>query len=508
MDNWALYRSAIYLCGKGLDIGASKELIARKESQDLGKYCIGIHPAKAAGAAIMDDKLDVFANGVFDYVFVRRAIESIPEPKKLLEEAVTKLKVGGHLLLHLPINAGSESQYILHQFEPEAMKAVVASIGSWQMKAEIIRDGFMLLIFKKLASRPGKMLLPKPKPEKSVCIVRYGAFGDMVMITPLIKKYKEEGYHVTVNCTTYSAKVLNHNPHVDNVIPQERDIIYNPELGKYWSEWSKEYDKYINLSESIEGKLLVVEGRPEFYMPQRYRNLRANKNYYDFTMELGGFPESKGILGELYFNHTERKRAEKFRREYKDKFIVMWSLNGSSYHKMYPLMEPVLNDWLAKHKDAMVITTGDAMSKLNEFEHPQVICASGEWDIRDVMCMTNYVDLVVGPETGILNAAGCFDTKKLIFLSHSSCENLCKYFKNHFCLKPDQNIAPCYPCHQLHYSRESCPQAGIINDLTGEKIVEGPVCAMGAISGERVIAALDSAYNQRDAQVWSMGDLI
>ena len=29
------------------------------------------------------------------------------------------------------------------------------------------------------------------RPDKSVCIVRYGGFGDMLQITPIIKEYKK-----------------------------------------------------------------------------------------------------------------------------------------------------------------------------------------------------------------------------------------------------------------------------------------------------------------------------
>ena len=101
---------------------------------------------------------------------------------------------------------------------------------------------------------------------------------------------------------------------------------------------------------------------------------------------------------------------------------------------------------------------------------------------------------MVGPESMAMNVAACYDLPKICFLSHSSHENLCKYWVNDFCLEPDTTTAPCYPCHQLHYSLESCPIGAIKDSTSGEVLASGPRCAMGAISPERVIARLDEVY--------------
>jgi hypothetical protein len=59
--------------------------------------------------------------------------------------------------------------------------------------------------------------------------------------------------------------VLENNPYVSNLLPQQRDIVPNPELGNYWAEWAGDYERYINLSESIEGSLLKIETRQDYY---------------------------------------------------------------------------------------------------------------------------------------------------------------------------------------------------------------------------------------------------
>jgi ADP-heptose:LPS heptosyltransferase len=78
---------------------------------------------------------------------------------------------------------------------------------------------------------------------------------------------------------------------------------------------------------------------------------------------------------------------------------------------------------------------------------------SGEWSIRQTLAFIDQADLLVGPETGVMNAAGLHPVKKIVTLSHSSPENLTKHWVNCTSLTPKNT--PCYPCHQLHYGRNS-----------------------------------------------------
>jgi ADP-heptose:LPS heptosyltransferase len=471
------------------------EPILPRAAKTINVFCAGVNPAGAAACDICTDDLSIYAENAFDWVFISKALEALEDPKKLVQEAATKLRPGGHLLVFLPISA-ELSTTVISSFTPESVDKLVASSGGWKCKGRYTHEGHLLQIYKKVSEKRGDISEPKPPTPKRVCIVRYGAFGDMIMITPLIRAWKNKGYHVTVNCTSYSKSMLNHNPFVDNIICQEREGIPNPQLGEYWDLWKPEYDEFVNLSESIEGKLLAVEGRAEFYSPKSFRQWRGSgKNYYDFTMELGGCKgEIPSPRGELYFSPEEERWARDIRKQYKSKFLILYSLTGSSFHKIYGLFEPVMTDWLNAHPNSVMITCGDQMGRLLEFDHPRLVKMAGAVDIRKIMCLTQHVDLVMGPETGILNAAGCFETPKIVMMSHSAPEDLTKHWLNTQALTPDPEIAKCFPCKQLHYSRESCPTAAVRNDTTLEIIAEGPVCAMGAVSGEVVHAAITKVY--------------
>lgn len=329
----------------------------------------------------------------------------------------------------------------------------------------------------------------------------------MIIMSPVLRLLKEEGYEVTVNCHKKSTVMILHNPNVDKIMVHD-EAIPNKQLPKHWEDLSKKYDRFINLSESLEKGLLPAEGKHEEYTwPHEKRHEKFNVNYYDRTLELAGFSE-RGLNGELYFTKEEERWAQQLRERYKNRFWVLWSLSGSSFHKAYPWADQVATEFLDKHSDALTMTVGDDLCRLLEWDHPQNRKRCGLWadDIRKTLISCKYADVVVATETGIANAAGCFDTPKIVMLSHSSVENLTKYWKNCVSLTPEN--AHCYPCHQLHYTLRSCPLdvlAKIPPELrTQENFVSGdveaPICT-SRLKPETMLAALEAQYTKwRDRQ--------
>lgn len=340
-------------------------------------------------------------------------------------------------------------------------------------------------------------------PRKAL-VIRYGAFGDAVMITPVLRLLKEEGYEITLNCSEYCRSVFDSNPNIDHFIVHTTNSIPNNQLDKYWEEMGKGYDRVINLSESIERTLLKMEGDAEFKWSHEKRHSECNVNYYDRTLELSGFKQ-RGVLPELHWSREEETWAQKLRWQYRSRFLILWSLSGSSFHKVYHAADEVARRFLDNHSDAVTITVGGDMERLLEWDHPSTRKKCGVWSIRKSMIMTKYANLVVGTETGIMNASACYDTPKVIMLSHSSEENLTKYWKN--CTALHSNV-PCYPCHQLHYTLGSCPLEKISDEtplqFTNDKIKfrtreEYPAC-MAKLNPIELYDVLEEYYD-----IWKGG---
>lgn len=321
---------------------------------------------------------------------------------------------------------------------------------------------------------------------KTALVIRLGAIGDLIMITHVLRQLKKDGYYVVLNCHRKSS-VVTLNPNIDALILQKAKEIPLEHLGDYWKELSKGFDKVVNLSGSIEEALLKREGTLEFALPKEIRHNLCNKNYMDHTMELAGY-DKKGVMPELYFSKKEHEWARKTMDKLKGKFVILWSLSGSSFHKIWPYTEQTACEFLDARPDVHVITVGDDLCKLLEWEHPRTWSWSGRTTLRQSLILTKYVNLVIGTETGILNAASCFDTPKIIMLSHSSVENLTKYWKN--CESVESGIH-CAPCHQLHTSRNSCP----LNSAT-----KTPLC-MTMIKPEQVLVRMEIFYQQSKRRI-------
>lgn len=278
------------------------------------------------------------------------------------------------------------------------------------------------------------------------------------MASILLPRLKDEGYHVTAFVTKSGKEVIKHDPRIDKILIHETDSIPEHELQDYWDGLAKDYDKFINLSGSIEDNLLISDLSEKFKAwDKSLRHKFCDRNYYDETIRWSGYDPKNWEYDKnpnLYFTRNERSWARRVRQKYRDKFIILWTLSGSSLHKSYPYTEYVLTNLFAEFKDILVFFVGDVACQLIQFKHPQVKGYSGIWPIRKSLIMTEWVDLVVGPETGVLNAAAGCDTPKIVLLSHSTENNLSKHWVNTVAL---YSLVPCYPCHVLHLSPHSCP---------------------------------------------------
>ncbi len=475
------HRVISFCRGVGLDIGCGDEKITPK--------AIGIDIQGEAADIRLDlsanDSLRIFSDGYFDYVFSSHVIEDFIATKAILQEWYRLIKPGGYLILYGPdpdfyprIGTGGGNPNHQKDLYWQDVWEIVKGFGcaklisasrhnesneySWQLivqkKAGLLRKPFEQLFG--LKHKDSIAYPRKKKTNKECLIIRYGALGDTIWVTPVLKQLKKDGYYIVYNTIDYSAQVLRENPYIDEFLIQEKGAIPDSELEEYWKEISKGFEKVINFTRSVEGTLLVREGEEAFNWPHNKRHQLCNVNYQDATMERAGYKNLRGQVPELFFSENEEELAQLCRANLKGRFVVLWSLSGSAFHKAYPWGAYVAGECLKRKMDEVVfITVGDSASKAIEagWQLPNVVPKCDVFTVRQSMILTKYADLVIGPETGILNAASCFDTPKIILMSHSSVENLTKYWKNCVSLKPKN--CDCHPCHRLIYtSVTTCPK--------------------------------------------------
>lgn len=450
-----------YTKGRGLDLGCGQfkafpHFIGVDNGHHWGMKGVDVHVDTC-------EDLSLFADCSMDFVFSSHLLEHIVDTKAALKEWYRVIKDDGYLVLYLPHkelypNVGQEGANPdhKHDFMPEDIESIMRDIGSWDLVRNETRskgrEYSFFQVYKK--AKNGNLYSYKVRqPEKTAAVIRYGAFGDLIQASSLYPLLKAQGYHVTLYTTDGGNEIAKSDPNIDKVIVQGKDQVPNIALPHFWDHLKKKYTKFINLSESAEASLLAVPGRTNHAWPKSLRHKMMNRNYSEFAHDIAELPYS--IKTKFYATKEEQEWAE---NEYKKigGRVILWSLSGSSVHKTWPHLDAVIARLMLEHKDTKVVLVGDTLCQLLEQgweNEPRVIRRSGVWSIRESISFAQVADMVIGPETGLMNAVAMEPNSKVIMLSHSTPENLTKYWKNTIALEPKTD---CYPCHMMHYNFDHC----------------------------------------------------
>lgn len=467
-----VWEVAPYLRGRGVDLGAGdfKVLPHAISVDNMGhtKYGFQMKPDVTCDVT----KLDLFASQSMDFVYSSHTLEHIEDYRAALREWWRLIKFNGYLILYLPHkqfypNVGTPGANPDHKHDFLPQDVIAAMPDGWDLVECQDRNEddeySMLLVFRKLNGKRNVRSCDAPRPAKTVCVVRYGAFGDLMQASSVWAALKEEGYHVTVFSSLPGADVVSHDPNIDRLVLFDKDQVPNADLINFWNWQRKKYDKWVNLSESVEGTLLAMQGRTVFYYPPALRHKMLNRNYVELQHDIAGVPYT--LRTKFYPTADERRWAAKERDKLGTGPVVVWSLAGSSVHKTWAGLDNVLASIMVTFPEARVVLTGGpdcAMLEAGWEQEPRILRRSGVWSIRQTLAFAQVADLVLGPETGVLNSVACETVPKIVFLSHSTHENLTRDWINVLplaskgtkCAGRGDDDAPA--CHILHYGWGAC----------------------------------------------------
>jgi ADP-heptose:LPS heptosyltransferase/predicted SAM-dependent methyltransferase len=489
-----------YTRGRVLDIGAGMfkafpHFIGVDNCTDTRLYGHPIRP----DVFVTDAKdLSLFASEQFDAVFSSHLLEHIEQKDvvKTLKEWWRVIKPAGHLLLYLPDESlypkvgepGANADHkwnVSYTLLVELMQktGVAWDLIDWQRRGED-NEYSLYTVFRKQEKGQTFSCIEREKAWKAsvthACVCRYGAYGDLLQCSSVLAGLKKQGYHVTLMTSPPGDVVMQHDPNIDRFYLQEKDQVPNHELGVYWEYHRKKYDKWVNLSESVERTFLALPKTTVHMWAPAARHKFLNHNYLEMQHAIAGVPHEPNVR--FYPTDDEVKWAKAERKAIQG-FVVAYALNGSSVHKRWPWMDRLMSAALMDFPDLHFVLLGGLDGQILEQgwftwdkdpkkhedakkvqTEPRVHCRSGRWDIRQSLAFLNEVDMVFGPETGLVNAAAQLPVPKVVLLSHSSVENLCRDWVNTHALASSntrcpgrgENEAPA--CHQMHYSWEFCKQ--------------------------------------------------
>lgn len=497
--------------GRGLDLGCGMQktyphFIGVDSGRDGVLFGHPINPDVRVDTAA---ELPMFASGSMDFVFSSHLLEHFPltdrdprpprfhQPAKIARTAVQALrewmrvlKTDGYLVLYVPDEeaypkVGEEGANPDHCFNCsyEVIERLMMQTGSswdlvdYQRRTEGHEYSLFFVFQKKNSKQRFSAMAPVPGTgRKRAGVVRYGAFGDLLQTSSVIAGLKQQGYHVTLFTSPPGNEVLLHDPNLDEMYLQDKDQVPNHLLGEFWAYQSKKYNKWINLSESVECTLLSVPGKSTHLWSPAARHALMNQNYLEMQHLIAGVPHVPQV--EFFPTETETAWARKERSQLlygksaHDAFnlkgrLVLWALSGSSVHKTWGGLDQAIARILLTFPSAHVVLVGGEDGAILEQgweKEPRVHCRSGQYSIRQSLALARIADCVIGPETGVLNSVSQMPMPKVLFLSHSTHENLSRDWVNVYALASKNTVCPgrgnneAPACHQMHYTWEFCKQ--------------------------------------------------
>jgi len=308
--------------------------------------------------------------------------------------------------------------------------------------------------------------------------MRYGAYGDHIHMSNVIKALDEDGYHITFEYNFKGAQIHAYNPRIDEhrfFEPSEHTS--KPEFYTLIEAKKKQaedtHDLFVDFSHSLEGALIEPERKPSYFWPLWMRRRKNTKIcYYDQSMIWAGLTDPKymGWTGEVFFKKEEHEHVLNQLKPYNGKYVILWALRGTMWQKaVCHIAKDICNEWLKRHPDTVIITTGDEfchkwewVSEVGTTIAPEAGLGDGESSLvhksarmpfRQALHIARYADLVVAPETGLGIGAGAFGTPKIMLLTAASLKNIVGNDKNDYSIQSD---VYCSPCTRAIYNTLSC----------------------------------------------------
>lgn len=450
-----------YTRGKVLALGGSSNLFPHFVTLDRGDGYGDNRMSHLTGDGV---KMPQFVDGSWDAVFGADIIEKLPNWREAVQEWWRIIRDGGHLVLHW-----RNPELIRVPGRPDIYPRDVIDLAR-ELGARVVEDDCRapykscarLVVLRKQAG--GRFqYAPWRKPGKNALVIRLGAFGDNIIAASVLPELKKQGYHITFNGQPPQIDVLRCDPNIDEFMLQDRNQVPVQVLGPFHKRMLERYDRVIDLSGSIEDLLLTGPQSLIDKWPDDVRHKICDVNYMERTHDIAGVPHV--FHQKFYPTKQEAKEAEDFWASFPPGPRIFWQMNGSHINKYWARM-PAAAIRILNETNGVIFFSGDKDCQhpadgiatiLNDMASPEirqrVKMSTGQLTLRQVLAMAQQADVVIGQETGVLNGVAMEPNRKIVFLSHSTVENLTKHWVNTESLVP---TSACFPCHRMHYDWSRC----------------------------------------------------
>lgn len=336
--------------------------------------------------------------------------------------------------------------------------------------------------------------------KSKLLLIAYRAFGDWVFTTPILP-FLFEKYDVYLDCNLKVYSLVYDDPRFKEIIVFNDSefltrINSDPEFDKdkfIQSRLQELYDriqpdKIIDLSMSLENRCIASREQEIFRASLKERqNVFSKYDYYEEIFKHSGLEVPKYFkLDTMYFSPKQIQVVESWRKKHTSDFLVMVPLLGSCMQKFYPDIYDVILHIINKYHNSHVYLIGEHGIYEGGIDHDRVHDLTGKISIKQTFLMTKYADYVLGPETGVVVAAGMFGTHKTMLCNTVKVSQVCGKHKNDHSL---QSNWFCSPCHKGIYIEEDCDAIKYLEGVPYSGCVHG-------FKKEDILTIVDEVYNK------------
>ncbi len=328
------------------------------------------------------------------------------------------------------------------------------------------------------------------------CVARYGGVGDNLIVSAVLPALKQKYGHVEVVTQTPQHVVFENNPFIDKLaVHQPGDV--PGESAEAWKRWhdvrAKEYDLFVNLSHSVETLHAFLPAQTQASWPVEWRRKFAKGSYVETAALICGV-DPKDCAPGFFPTEEELVKAEETLSKI-GRPVIGWVLSGTRIDKIYPASTLAVARLIrelgvsvilfgAPGRDfEMAVRIQDHVRRQNgSLDGLHAACdekpENQNWPIRRVLTQLQHCDLAIGPDTGPMWGVASCSVPKIMMVSHASVENITRGWTNTVTLHADPERVPCWPCHRLHDTLDTCTPdetgkaAACISSISVEDIID------------------------------------
>lgn len=344
--------------------------------------------------------------------------------------------------------------------------------------------------------------------KRWACVCRLGGIGDNLVAASVARPLKRLGYMVEMITSESAGAVFLNNPFIDKLSVRVDGAM--PGGPDWFAMRACEYDLFVNLSYSMEGLQAARKNEPMFYWPDEFRRKRCNGSYLETAHDIVGVPYEFGPLFfplEEEIQKAQQDKAKQFGGKY-----LLWALAGSRIDKTYPFTAHTIARIIKELKITVVMmghgeqqweyanAVQTEVTRTNSTDDGLILALTPpkqlgtnveeggprHWGLRRSLATALQSDIVVTPDSGIGWAVAMEAMPKIMLLSHASENNITKHWINTTTLHADPYRVPCWPCHKLHDTIDTCVKAKHVTNATAAACISD-------INVEDIIQAISNA---------------